>query len=240
MIRGQPALEHLAGLIIQATPDHRSCVHIQPNTDPKIMVSWPRCAPRGLGGGIEDDRVSEGFELSDVTALLGRWIDVSVVVIGAQILVSDVWIMQQVPDDDEDGATNGDHCSGLAAVSGDTAVPGREESVCLAGADRGLAQDARQVRVAISRGSAAFGLAGRRVDAGGGLRPGAQVSGGREPRHIDPDLADDGGCGDRTDAGRSLRLPANESNANELVILMSFASLMNGTSRSGRDRSATW
>ena len=38
-----------------------------------------------LSGGSECDRVSEGFELSNVTALFGRRIDVSVVVIGAQI-----------------------------------------------------------------------------------------------------------------------------------------------------------
>src|SRR5690242_668744 len=39
-----------------------------------------------------------------MTALLGGRVDVSGVVIGAQILVSGVWIMQ-VPDDDQDGAT---------------------------------------------------------------------------------------------------------------------------------------
>ena len=69
-----------------------------------------------LSGGSECDRVSEGFELSNVTALFGRRIDVSVVVIGAQILVSGVWIMQQMPDDHQDGATDGDHCSWLAAA----------------------------------------------------------------------------------------------------------------------------
>ena len=141
--------------------NHRTCVHIQPNTDPKIMVSWPRCAPRDLGGGSECDRVAEGFELSNVTALLGRRIDVSGVVIGAQILVSGFWVVQHVPDDHQDGAADGDHCSGLAAASGDAAVPGCQESVCLAGADGGLTQDARQVGVAMPGRSAAFGLARR-------------------------------------------------------------------------------
>ena len=31
----------------------------------------------------------------------------------AQIVVSGVWVMQQVPDDDQDGATDGDHSPGV-------------------------------------------------------------------------------------------------------------------------------
>jgi len=38
VIRTQPPLKHLTGLTIQTTPDHRSRVHIQANTDPKKMV----------------------------------------------------------------------------------------------------------------------------------------------------------------------------------------------------------
>ena len=38
-IRGQSSLRHLTGVAIQSTSEHRTCVHIQPNTDPKIMVS---------------------------------------------------------------------------------------------------------------------------------------------------------------------------------------------------------
>ena len=51
MIGGQPSLEHLTGVPVQSTSEYRSCVHIQANADPKIMVSWPRCAPRVSGGG---------------------------------------------------------------------------------------------------------------------------------------------------------------------------------------------
>jgi len=46
VIRGQSSLEHLTGVPVQPTSEHRSCVHIQTNTDPKIMVRWRRCAPR--------------------------------------------------------------------------------------------------------------------------------------------------------------------------------------------------
>jgi len=49
-----------------------------------------------LGGGSECDRVAEGFELSNVAALLGSRIDVSGVVVGAQIPISGVWVVQQV------------------------------------------------------------------------------------------------------------------------------------------------
>jgi len=71
-----------------------------------------------LGGRSECDRVPEGLELSNGTALHGRRIDVSVVVVGAQILVSGVLIMQQVPNDHQEGATDGDHCPGLSTASG--------------------------------------------------------------------------------------------------------------------------
>jgi hypothetical protein len=39
-------------------------------------------------------------------------------VLGAQIMVSGVWVLQQVPDDHQDGATDGDHCPGLSTASG--------------------------------------------------------------------------------------------------------------------------
>jgi hypothetical protein len=39
VIRGQPALEQLAALTIQTTRNHRSCVHIQPNTRTLILLT---------------------------------------------------------------------------------------------------------------------------------------------------------------------------------------------------------
>ena len=62
------------------------------SADPKIMVSWPRCAPRGLRSGSESDRVAEGFESSNMATLLGRGVDVSVVVVGSQVLIAGVWV----------------------------------------------------------------------------------------------------------------------------------------------------
>jgi hypothetical protein len=52
-----------------------------------------------LGGGFEGDAVAEGFELSDVVALLGVGVDVSVVVVGAELVESGVGVGEQVPDD---------------------------------------------------------------------------------------------------------------------------------------------
>src|SRR6185437_5190253 len=98
--------------------------------DPKMMVSLASVRTTLLGGGSECDRVAEGFELSNVAALLGSRID-------AQIPISGVWVVQQVPDDDQDGATDRDDCSGLSAASGNAAVAGGEECVCLGGADGG-------------------------------------------------------------------------------------------------------
>ena len=54
--------------------------------------------------------------MSNVAALLGRGVDVSGVVIGAQIVVSGFWILQQVPDDDQDGAGDRDEGVELAAA----------------------------------------------------------------------------------------------------------------------------
>src|SRR6185369_3701120 len=100
-----------------------------------MMVSLASVRTTLLGGGSECDRVAEGFELSNVAALLGSRIDVSGVVVGAQIPISGVWVVQQVPDDDQDGATDRDDCSGLSAATRDAAVAGGQECVCLGGAD---------------------------------------------------------------------------------------------------------
>lgn len=105
----------------------------------------------GSGRGNERDRVAEGFELSNVTALLGSRIDVSLVMIDAQILVASVWIFQQVPDDHQDGAPDRNHRPGLTTTSGDAPVAGCQERVRLAGAHGCLTQDAGQVRAAVPR-----------------------------------------------------------------------------------------
>ena len=82
---------------------------------------------------------------------------------------------EQVPDDDQDGAADGDDGSFLAAAAGDPPVALAEEGVGPAGADGGLAQDPGQVGVAVPGGAVALLLAGGFLDAGGELGPGRQV-----------------------------------------------------------------
>src|ERR1700758_1585525 len=106
-----------------------------------------------------------------------------------------------MPDDNEDGAADRDHRAFLAAPLGDAPISFAQEGVGSAGDDRGLAEGAGQVAVDVPGGSVAFGLAGGTVDAGGKLGPRTQVPRGREPRHIQPDLGDDGAGRDWSDAG---------------------------------------
>ena len=54
---------------------------------------------RGSGDGFEGDLVAEGFELSDVVALLVVGVDAPVEVVGAEVVESGVGVGQQVPDE---------------------------------------------------------------------------------------------------------------------------------------------
>jgi hypothetical protein len=71
-----------------------------------------------------------------------------------------------VPDDDQDGASDGYQGAFVAASSGDAPVALPEEGVGAAGSDGGLAQDLGQVAVAVPSGAVAFGFAGRGLDPG--------------------------------------------------------------------------
>jgi hypothetical protein len=60
------------------------------------------------GGGFAGDLVAQCFELADVVTFLAFWADVIVVEIGAYVMETGLEIGQQVPDNDQDGATEGD------------------------------------------------------------------------------------------------------------------------------------
>ncbi len=113
---------------------------------------------RGSGCWGEGDGVAECFELSDVVAFLGLWIEVCGVVVGAEVGVGGVGVGQQVPDDDQDGASDGDDGAFVAASSGDASVALPEEGVGAAGGDGGLAQDLGQVAVAVAGVGFTFGF----------------------------------------------------------------------------------
>jgi hypothetical protein len=71
-----------------------------------------------------------------------------------------------MPDDDQDAAPDRDHRAFLASPLGDAPISFAQEGVGSAGDDRGLAEAAGQLAVAMPGGSVAFGLAGRAVEVG--------------------------------------------------------------------------
>jgi hypothetical protein len=67
-----------------------------------------------LGGGFECDLVAEGLELADVMTPLVVGVDPGVVEVRAKVMEGDVWIAEQMPDDDEHRAANRDDLSCLS------------------------------------------------------------------------------------------------------------------------------
>ena len=181
---------------------------------PKIVVTGAGGSARscrgvlvGLAGRVggsgdwgQGDGVAECFELADVVAFLVVVGDAVVVEVGAEVVEVAVRVGQQVPDDDQGGAADGDHGSLRAAASGDAPVAFTEEGVGAGGADGGFAEDAGEVAVAVPAGGVAL-LAGGFLHAGCEPGPGCQVAGGGEPGHVQPDLGEDHRRGDWADAG---------------------------------------
>ena len=60
----------------------------------------------GSGSRYEGNPVAQGLQLADVVALGALGVDVGVVKAGAQVVVAQVGVGQQVPDDDQDGAAH--------------------------------------------------------------------------------------------------------------------------------------
>jgi len=88
------------------------------------------------GGAFEDDGVAEGFELADVLAAKAVGVDAPGVEVRAEVGVAGVGVGEQVPDDDQDGAADGDVGFPGAAAAGDAPVAGAEEAVGLGGGRR--------------------------------------------------------------------------------------------------------
>jgi hypothetical protein len=57
---------------------------------------------------LQGDGVAEGLELTDQAAGLAAGVDAAGVVVGAQVAEAGGGVGQQVPDDDQDGAGDGD------------------------------------------------------------------------------------------------------------------------------------
>jgi hypothetical protein len=65
-------------------------------TNPKMASVWQVLVS---GGGFEGDSVAECFKLADVVAFLGVGVDVSVVVVDAEVVEPGVGVGKEVPDD---------------------------------------------------------------------------------------------------------------------------------------------
>jgi hypothetical protein len=87
--------------------------------------------------------------LVDVCALLAFGVDLLVVEVGPEVVVARLRVGQQMPDDYEDGAADGDDRLLAAAAAGDAPIAFAEEGVGPAGGDRSLTDDLGQVAVAV-------------------------------------------------------------------------------------------
>jgi hypothetical protein len=125
------------------------------------VARWSGC----LGEG---DGVPECFELADVVAGLALGVDAAGVVAGAEVVVAGSGVGQQVPDDDQDGAGDGDQGLELAAALDDPAVAFAEEGVGLGSRGGDLAEDAFETSDAVKL-SSCFGVRRRRGRGEGGL-----------------------------------------------------------------------
>jgi hypothetical protein len=137
--------------------------------------TWAGASVSWSGGGGEGYGVAEGFELADVAAYLAVGVDGGDVVVGAEIVVARSAVGKKVPDDDQQGAGDGDQGLELAAAPDQSPVAFAEEGAGFAGRRGGIAEDALQVRVALGRAAGLGpvpGLDGARAEPG----PGDQCS----------------------------------------------------------------
>ena len=122
--------------------------------------------------------------------VLRLFVDAAGVVAGAEVAEAGGGVGEQVPDDDQDGAGDGDQGLELAAAFDEPPVAFAEEGVGAGGGGGGFAEVPLEVGVALAGLAAA--AAGPGLDgARGQLRPRHQVPGGGEPAHVQPDLGDD-------------------------------------------------
>src|SRR6266704_4160898 len=172
----------------------------------------------GSGGLVcrDCDGEAEGLQAAEVGADLLVPGDVAGVPVRAEVAVAGGGVVEQVPDDDHDGAGDGDLGDGLAAAAGDAGVPLAEEGGGAGGADGGLPGGGAGVAVAfllLALAVAGSGLTGGPAQP----HPGDQVGGGGEGGHVQADLgddhdgqhqADDGDIGQPVRRGQHLRVRA--------------------------------
>lgn len=104
------------------------------------------------GGGLEGDVVAEGLECADVVAGGSLGAQAGVVEVGSEVVEAGPGFGEQVPDDDQDGPSDGDDGLLLAPSSGYASVTLAEEGVGPTGVDGGLAEGSGEVPVAVAGG----------------------------------------------------------------------------------------
>jgi hypothetical protein len=99
----------------------------------------------------EGDGEAERFELADVVAGLAVLVGAAGVVAGAEVAEGGGGVGEQVPDDHQDGAGDGDQRLELAAAPDDAPVALAEEGVGLGRGGRGLTEEALEIGVGAPR-----------------------------------------------------------------------------------------
>jgi hypothetical protein len=81
-------------------------------------------------------------------------------VVGAEVGEGGSFVVQEVPDDDENGSSDSDDGFLPAATSGDPAVTLAEEGIGACGADGGFTEDPGQIGIAVPGRTVALVTAG--------------------------------------------------------------------------------
>ena len=106
-----------------------------------------------LGSGLEDDLLAgEALELVDKVALVALLVDARFVEVGTEVVVAGLRVGEQVPDDGQDRAADGDDGAALTAMFDQAPIAFGEEGIGAAGSGDDLAERAAQPRAALTGG----------------------------------------------------------------------------------------
>jgi hypothetical protein len=125
---------------------------------------------------------AQALQLADEVALVVPAVGARQVVAMAEVMITGVWVREQIPDDRQDGVAGGDDRASFAAARGDAVVALAEESVGPGRCGDDLAESGGAPGIALA-GGAALGLPGGAAVDGGELGLGDQVPGGAEAAH---------------------------------------------------------
>lgn len=107
---------------------------------------------RRSGNWFKGDPLAQGRESADVVQSCAWTAHPGVVDIGTEINEAGFEVVEQAPDDDQNGPVNRDDGLLLAASAGDASVASAQQGVGHAGTDSGSAQVPGQVAVAVIGG----------------------------------------------------------------------------------------